>query len=65
MTNFERIKEMNIEEMAEFHSNNCDCTYCVCYPEPGPCSLSCKAGVKKWLESEAATGKRQINNKTE
>ena len=53
MTNYEMIKQLGIEETAEFLSDNGDCSYCVCYPEPGPCSLSCKAGVKKWLESEA------------
>lgn len=53
MTNYEMIKQLSIEEMAESLSDNGDCFYCVCYPEPGPCSLSCKAGVKKWLESEA------------
>ena len=55
MTNFEQIKGMNVEEMAEFMSVHGICDFCTCYPEPGPCSLSCKAGVKKWLESEAVT----------
>lgn len=53
MTNYEMIKQLGIEETAEFLSDNGDCFCCVCYSEPGPCSLFCKAGVKKWLESEA------------
>lgn len=72
MTNYEIIKAMDIDELA--HLLEDDCYYCVCYPATGSCSLPCKEGVKKWLESEAeiddiipnaATGERQINNKTE
>ena len=53
MTNFERIKGMNVEEMAEFISVRCMCDFCTCYTEEGPCSVSCSCGTKKWLESEA------------
>lgn len=50
MTNFEKIKAMDIDELAIFFQG--DCTFCVCFSEPGRCSLSCKEGIKKWLESE-------------
>lgn len=50
MTIYEKIKSMDIDELA--HLLECDCYCCVCYPETGPCSLPCKEGVKKWLESE-------------
>lgn len=53
MTNYEKIKEMSIDEMAALFSVACG--FCVCACEPGNCSLSCKEGVKKWLESEAET----------
>lgn len=52
MTNYEKIKAMDIDELANFFQ--CDCYCCVCYSEPGPCSMPCKEGVKKWLESEVA-----------
>ena len=51
MTNYEKIKEMSIDEMAALFERDCD--FCVCFHEPGNCSLSCEKGVKKWLESEA------------
>lgn len=53
MTNYEKIKEMSIDEMAALLER--ECYLCVCYHEPGNCSLSCKEGVKKWLEAEAET----------
>ena len=54
MTNFERIKGMNVEEMAEFLR---DYDYCdVCIYDRTPCrGRSCKDGIKQWLESEAVT----------
>lgn len=51
MTNFEQIKGMNVEEMAEFLR---DYDYCdVCIYNRTPCrGRSCKDGIKQWLESE-------------
>lgn len=51
MTNYEKIKAMDIDELANFFQS--DCTLCVCFYKPGCCSLSCKEGVKQWFESEA------------
>ena len=60
MTNFERVKEMNVEEMAEFLTKEYDgiCSCCIiedrekremkCYSVPGMCTQ----GVRRWLESE-------------
>ena len=54
MTNYEKIKSMSIDEMANLLGNECE--FCVCFNEPFlKCSRSCNEGVKKWLESEAET----------
>ena len=57
MNNFEKIKAMDIDEMAEFfaHSN---CEWCIYNPKiyDGSCiteDRDCKVGIKQWLESEA------------
>lgn len=51
MTNYEKIKSMSAEEMAEFmYKFQSDiCAYC------GSCEsdFKCWHGFKKWLESEA------------
>lgn len=61
MTNFERIKEMDVEEMAGFLTKEYDgvCSCCIieglekqevkCYSVPGMCTQ----GVRRWLEREA------------
>lgn len=60
MTNFDRVKAMNAEELAEFLTNEYDgvCSCCAiekgkrgvrCYSIPGMCTQ----GVRRWLESEA------------
>ena len=54
MTNYERIKNMKIEEMAKAIDDSdivsqCDC--CV-YIDNCP-NIDCKVGIKLWLESEA------------
>lgn len=52
MTNYERIKKMSVEEMANFlyklddNCTTCCATYGNCYDE------DCEKGVKKWLETE-------------
>lgn len=56
MTNYDRIKQMSIEEMAKFLNDYCDgaCECCVfrrnanCYVN----SDKCKLGIEEWLESE-------------
>lgn len=63
MTNYDRIKQMNIDEMANFISNDCDgvCGCCVfrrnirCYEDED----KCKFGIKEWLEQEIETNQRK------
>ena len=53
MTNFERIKAMSIEELAEnFYG---DCRYCAYRWEDCICNenMNCCNGLLKWLNSEA------------
>ena len=57
MTNYEKIKNMSVEEMAKIIERSADCEkYCV-YTKHGNCdgtsSTGCIDGVKQWLESEA------------
>lgn len=53
MTNYEKIKNMSIDEMADFIDND-NCCACCIYAYKG-CSLSkdCRNGIRQWLESEA------------
>lgn len=52
MTNYEMIKQLSVEEMAEFLRDND--YYDVCIYDRTTCKeLSCKDGIKEWLESEA------------
>ncbi len=55
MTNYEAIRNMSIEEMAEFLDNHVirSCLHCSYRNEDGNCyDRNCKLGYKKWLESE-------------
>lgn len=57
MTNYEKIKTLNIDEMADFfdYSENI-CDYCELHNHKNGCAyihLNCKNAIKKWLESEA------------
>ena len=48
-TNYDRIKNMSIEEMAEFFGDRCSCDIC-----PVNAGLdTCPVAYLKWLESEA------------
>ncbi len=52
MTNYEMIKQLSVEEMTEFFNDSGNCN--VCIYDDIPCNeLSCKDGIKRWLESEA------------
>ena len=55
MTNFERIKKMSEEELANFLHNiqySCD----ICVYTFGKCKLGqCTQGVRKWLEQKEAS----------
>ena len=54
MNNYERIKKMSIDEMAEWMQDfnlNILCHYCLgCDYEDG--AIGCIKGVKQWLEKE-------------
>lgn len=53
MTNYEKIRQMSVEEMAKFFFDivwdNCVC----CNGTRNKECKSCKLGYQKWLESEA------------
>ncbi len=53
MTNYEKIKTMSVEEMAEgLHDITTDCDVC---PVVGYCIVdhkTCKETMQEWLESE-------------
>lgn len=55
-TNFEKIKAMGIEEMAEFLRKFSNCSFCNLYLKPKTCS-NCKQNFerpfKQWLEAES------------
>ena len=47
MTNFEKIKNMSIEELANFIGGLTDCDHCPVY-----CSGGCKYSWEQWLKSK-------------
>lgn len=47
MTNFEKIKNMSVEELADFICELVDCDYC-----PRYCSGCCKYSWVQWLKNE-------------
>ena len=54
MTNYEKIKAMSVEEMAEF-CDSCSCKRCIYYKEHelNFCDeYECIDGITQWLESE-------------
>lgn len=56
MTNYERIKNMSIDEMAEFLADNDDnCCFCTRRYEDVCLTPDCKYHIKQWLESEVET----------
>ena len=54
MTNYEKIKAMSINEMAEFLSEQSDCFTCK-VKELNKCGFdeTCECSFKKWLKAEA------------
>lgn len=54
MTNYEKIKAMDIDELAELLDSYGTCGFCIYRERREECDVqSCENGVKKWLESEA------------
>lgn len=51
-TNFEKIKNMTVVEMAEFLNIEADCIYCS-YNQVSCDNIDCINGIKQWLKSEA------------
>lgn len=55
-TNFDRIKKMSVEEMAEFIPDWSYTKACKCDEEIyADCNNECSKCVKEWLESEVET----------
>lgn len=57
MTNYERIKNMSVEEMAIILERNVDCEKFCAFTKDGKCDCAggldkCVIGVKQWLETE-------------
>ena len=54
MTNYEKIKAMTIDEMAEFLTK-ITANYCIYCPLQKNCEnqdISCRGSIQQWLESE-------------
>lgn len=52
MNNFEKIKAMNIDEMAKILSSDC-ANRCPKYFQFKKCYGNCQENVKQWLEQES------------
>lgn len=53
MTNYERIKAMSVDEMAEMLSEVTDCYWC--RAKVRNCEGHCHEFIRRWLESEVDT----------
>ena len=53
LTNFEKIKQMTIEEMADWLQDDISGCFCCIYGHDYTCPNTCIYGIKQWLESEA------------
>ena len=60
MTNYERVKQMSLDEMADFINNETDGICGCCHPDvrirTDNCYKHglCKKGIRLWLESEVS-----------
>lgn len=52
MTNYEKIKQMSVEEMAECLGTKTACDFCVTLDEDDCVNNKCIDNIKDWLESE-------------
>lgn len=53
MTNYERINDMSVEEMAAWLFKTSDCSCCAYCRDRYACSKSeCIDGIKRWLKNE-------------
>ena len=62
MNNFEKIKAMSIDEMAEYSAVFQRCSFCIASSKENGMTVTngaickmikCKDGIKQWLESES------------
>lgn len=51
-TNYEKIKKMKVDELAEYLSNRAGCAFCI-YEFEQDCNqaIGCVEGIKQWLLS--------------
>ncbi len=52
MTNYEKIKNMSVEEMAEWLQEDISGCFCCIYGRDFTCPNTCIYGIKQWLERE-------------
>lgn len=53
-TNYEKIKNMTLDEMAEFLTDRSACDTCDCDMEENKCmAVGCLDGIKQWLQQES------------
>lgn len=53
MNNYEKIKNMTVDEMAEYISKTPNCGKCTLAELDLACHCECSKGIKQWLLSEA------------
>lgn len=53
MNNFEKIKAMNVDEMAEFINNSVERCDLVCNSKDCAFHRKCIDGIKQWLQQES------------
>ena len=51
-TNYDRIKSMSVEEMAEYLSDHWSCIDCAFEKDCDDNYISCHKNIKQWLEQE-------------
>ena len=54
MNNYEKIKQISIDEMAMFLQDQNCCNTCICDLDYDKCmAIGCYDGIKRWLEAES------------
>lgn len=64
MTNYEKIKNMTIEEMAEWLQDGINECNCCAYGLNFGCPDACIYGIKQWLEREIEENENSNKQKT-
>ena len=57
-TNYDRIKSMSVEEMAEYLSDHWSCIGCAFEKDCDDNYISCHKNIKQWLEREVEENDR-------